>query len=98
MPMLNCQMPVRCRSGPTLGLFAEGIPAAGYEWRCATVLFQHQQLSLSGNFSNGGETHTLKGLRQELCFGRRHGEQQFVVIPAVQRELQGIVSMLEREV
>src|SRR5256885_16559689 len=69
--MLCGQMPVRCRSGPSLALFGEGIPAAGYECGCAAVLFHHQQLSLSGDFSNGGETHTSKGLRQELCLDRK---------------------------
>src|ERR1700730_8777500 len=76
---------------------AEGIPAAWQELPRAAVLIQHQQLSLSGDFSNGGETHTSKGLRQELCFARRHSEQQLVVIPPVQRELQGVISMLESE-
>src|SRR2546421_5846881 len=98
MPMLYGEMPVRCRSGASLALFAEGIPAAGYECGCAAVLFHHQQLSLSGDFSNGGETHTSKGLRQELCFAGRHGEHQLVVIPAVQRQLQGIAAVLESEI
>src|SRR5258707_11485102 len=90
--------PVKIKSWPRLVLFPEGIPAAGYELTRSAVFSQHQQHSLSGDFSNRGESHTSKGLRQELCFARGHGEQQFVVIPAMQRELQGIAAVLESEI
>jgi hypothetical protein len=39
MPMRNCQMPGRCRSCPSLELFAEGIPAAGCELGRSAVRF-----------------------------------------------------------
>src|SRR5260370_3171117 len=86
---------VRFRSCPCLQLIAEGIPAAGPELLRAAICFQHQQLPLSRNSSNRGETYTFEILRKELCLARRHGEQQFVVIPAVQPEMYWIVAMLE---
>src|SRR5258708_24196556 len=86
---------VRFRACACLQLVAEGIPAAGHKLPRVASLFQHQQLSLSGDSSNRGEIHTTKSLRQELCFAWRHGEQQFVVIPAMQRKLYGIAAVLE---
>src|SRR6266576_2157943 len=75
--------------------FSKGIPSSGSELTLPTVLFEQQHVSLAGDFSNRRQTHTLKRLRQQLGLLRWHGEQQFVVIPAMQRQLHGVVSVLE---
>src|SRR5882762_9829594 len=78
--------------------FSKGIPSGGSELTLPTVLVEQQHVSLAGDFSNRGQTHTLKRLRQELGLRWWHGEQQFVVIPAMQRQLHGVVSVLESEI
>src|SRR6266849_2002641 len=83
VPMGTATLRVRFRSCSPLLFFPEGIPAEGPELLRVAILYQHQQLPLSRDSSNRGESHTFEILRKELCFGWRHGEQQFVVIPAV---------------
>src|SRR5205823_4840082 len=78
--------------------FSKGIPSSGSELTLPTVLFEQQHVSLAGDFSNRGQTHTLKRLGQELGLLRWHGEQQFVVIPAMQGQLHGVVSVLESQI
>ncbi len=82
-------------SCPCLQLFPEGVPAAGRELTYSAVLIQQQQFAFPGDSTNRCETHAAKRIRQEFCFSRRHGEQQFVVISAMEREMEGIVALFE---
>src|SRR2546427_13294385 len=81
-------------SSPCLQLFREGVPAAGRELTYSAVLIK-QQFAFPGNSTNRCETHAAKRIRQEFCFSRRDGEQQFVVISAMEREMEGIVALFE---
>lgn len=81
---------IRFRSCLHLQLFPEGVPATGRELLLAAIVFQHQNPSLCCNFSNRSECQIAECLGKRICFGRRRGEQQLVILSAVQCELVGV--------
>ena len=58
----------------------------------ASLLSQQNQLSLFGNFSDRCERHSTKGLRQQVYSARSNSEEQFIVLAAMQRQLQRVDS------
>ena len=83
---------VRCGARLPFPLDAEGIPAAWMELALAPRLFQQNQPSLFGDSSDRRERRSAKGLWQHVHLARPNSEEQFVVVPAMQRQLQGIDS------
>lgn len=83
---------------PRLQLFPERIPAAWGELTHTAVLIPQKQLAPLGNSSNRCEAHAAKRIRQELCLAWGRGEQQFVVISAMQREVEWIVVLFEGDI
>src|SRR6266404_9536596 len=69
---------------------SEGIPAAGMELALALRLFQQNQPSLFGDSSDRRERHSMKSLWQHVQPARSNGEEQLIVVTAMQRQLEGI--------
>jgi len=68
----------------------KGIPAAGTEREFACVFINKHDPLFGSDDTNWGEGDASKGTRDQLLAIRRDREEQFVVVAAVQRELQGI--------
>ena len=56
------------------------------------TLTEQNQLPFFGDSSNRSERHALKGSRQTVRPSGWNSEKQFIVVSAVQRQLQGIDS------
>ena len=92
IPKVSRQIFVRRGARRSLPLDSEGIPAAGMELALASLLFQQDQLSLFSDSSDRRERYSVKGLRQDVYLVWSNSEQQFIVVPAMQSQLQRVDS------
>src|SRR6266446_4996008 len=71
---------------------SEGIPSAGNELSLMAVSFQHFHARPFRDSANRSESHTYQTPRETFGCLPWNSEEQFIVVPGVQCQLQGIDS------
>jgi len=83
------KIPMQMKICATFTACSEGIPSAGNELSLMAVSFQHFHARPFLDSANRSESHAYQTPRQIFGHLPWNSEEQFIVVPAMQRQLQG---------